>query len=257
MSRNIVTSLFGLVFAALSGCGMSTQSEEHGGAEAAAEEMERGPHGGRMLRGGDFALELWIFEQGVPPEYHAYGYMDDKPLAPGEFTARVTLSRLGGRTDRFEFAPSGNFLRGNGVVREPHSFDVKVEAQHAGQQHAWQFASYEGRTQIAPEIAEASGMKIEPAGPAILRETIELTGAIHARADRQAAVHARFPGVLREARANIGDRVARGAVLARVQSNESLETYSVSSPIAGVVLERAAQVGEVTSSGPLFVVADL
>jgi len=62
---------------------------------------------------------------------------------------------------------------------------------------------------------------------------------------------------VREVRAGIGERVARGATLALVQSNESLETYAVTAPISGTVLERTAQVGEVTSSAPLFVVSDL
>src|SRR5688572_67525 len=107
---------FALLFIVLAGCG-TPGSDEHANPEAAEEEIERGPHGGRLLRSGDFALELRIFEQGVPPEYHAYGHLDGKPLAPTEFALNVTLSRLGGRVDQFDFTPTGDFLRGNGVVR--------------------------------------------------------------------------------------------------------------------------------------------
>lgn len=225
--------------------------------ETDATAQERGPHGGRLLRDGDFALEVRIFEDGVPPEYHVYAYENDRPLAPTEFDAAIMLKRLGGGVDRFAFKPTGDFLRGDGVVREPHSFDVEVVATHKGREHRWAYDSYEGRTEIAPEIAEASGLRIETAGPATLREQIELTGVVQSRADRVAQVQARFPGVVREVRAGIGERVARGATLALVQSNESLETYAVTAPISGTVLERTAQVGEVTSSAPLFVVSDL
>jgi cobalt-zinc-cadmium efflux system membrane fusion protein len=70
-------------------------------------------------------------------------------------------------------------------------------------------------------------------------------------------VRARFPGVIREVRKGLGEKVAAGQVLATVQSNESLETYSVAAPVSGVVLERSAVSGEATGEEPLFVVGDL
>jgi cobalt-zinc-cadmium efflux system membrane fusion protein len=210
-----------------------------------------------MLRSGEFALEVKIFEEGVPPEYHLYGFENNRPLAPAEFQASVTVKRLGGRVDQFKFKAVGDFLRGEGTVVEPHSFDVEVRAHHGGQDHEWKYASYEGRTRIAPEIAKASGLGIAIAGSGVLREEIELTGAVQARSDRSTRVAARFPGVVRELRYSAGDHVARGVVLAIVQSNESLENYAVTATIGGTILERNAQVGEVSASDPLFVIADL
>ncbi len=35
-------------------------------------ESEKGPHGGRLLKDGDFTLELAIAEEGVPPEFRAW-----------------------------------------------------------------------------------------------------------------------------------------------------------------------------------------
>lgn len=247
-----------LLLAACGGSAEPTAAGDGHGAEASADDFERGPHGGRMLRNGDFALEVKIFEEGVPPEYHLYGYLKDQPLPPADFQAEITLGRLGGRVDRFKFTPVAGFLRGDGVVREPHSFDVAVVAIHGGKQHEWKFESYEGRTRIAPEIAELSNLVIETTGPAKLREEVELTGTVRAREDRSVRVQPRFPGVVRELRFNVGDRVPRGAVLAIVQSNASLESYSVVAPSGGTVLERGGQVGEVSStSEPLFVIADL
>ena len=56
---------------------------------------------------------------------------------------------------------------------------------------------------------------------------------------------------------NVGDSVRRGETLARVESAESLQTYAVATPIAGVVLDRQTNIGDVTSDQPLFVVGDL
>ncbi len=74
-----------------------------------------------------------------------------------------------------------------------------------------------------------------------------------ARAD----VHAQYPGPVRAVLSNVGDPVRRGQVLARVESAESLQTYAIVTPIAGVVLERQTNIGDVTSEEPIFVVGDL
>src|SRR5215213_1073007 len=237
-----------------------TQAEtaEEGKGKAASE-YERGPHRGRLLRSGNFAVEVTIFEEGVPPEFHVYAYQTGKPLPPTEVSLSIELTRLGGQIDRFEFEPRSDYLLGLSRVKEPHSFDVRVRATYAGQAHEWTYESYEGRTRIAAEAAETAGVKIEAAGPSTIREIVELTGTIAVIPDRIARVRGRFPGVVREVHKSLGDRVRAGEMLALIEGNESLRTYPVSAPIAGTVLARSTNVGDITSGGdnPLFVVADL
>lgn len=241
----------------VAGCGTREAADGVREAGEAAGEFERGPHRGRMLRDGDFAVELTIFEDGVPPEFHAYAYENDQPLPPNQVQLTVELGRLGGGIDRFAFTPDGHFLKGDGVIKEPHSFDVRVSAVRGGKTSRWSYASYEGRVQIAAEAAEAAQIVVEVAGPAAIREQLVLTGTIQANPARLAKIRARFPGVIREVRKSLGDAVVAGEVIATVQSNESLETYAVTAPVAGVVLLRSAVAGEATGDEPLFVVGDL
>lgn len=241
----------------LSACGTRGGTDGASAGTQAAEEFERGPHRGRMLRDGDFAVELTIFEEGVPPEFRVYAFDGDQPLPPDEVRLTVELGRLGGRTDRFAFTPEADFLKGDGVVKEPHSFDVKVSAVRDGKTSNWTYASYEGRVQIEASAAEAALIVAEVAGPAAIREQLVLTGTIQANPARMAKVRARFPGVIREVRKALGETVAAGDLLATVQSNESLETYRVTSPVGGVVLLRSAVAGEATGEEPMFVVGDL
>ena len=126
MKRSLLSAGALLAFVLLAGCGVSPSSQEPAEAKVAAGYYERGPHRGRMLRDGEFAVEITIFEDGVDPEFRVYAYRNDKPLAPGEIQLAIELSRLGGKVDRFVFTPQEDFLRGGGVVTEPHSFDVKV-----------------------------------------------------------------------------------------------------------------------------------
>ncbi len=228
------------------------ESAEH----AAAAEPAKGPHRGRMLVDGPFAIELAIFENGVPPEYHAWPSLDGKPLPLDQVDFKIELRRLGDKVDRFSFVPQEDYLRGDGVVTEPHSFVVKVTASHGGKTHEWSYDSFEGRTSIAADIAATAGIETEVAGPTALTETVTVYGRIVADRSRQREVAARFPGVVRAVRRNLGDSVRAGEQLATIESNESLQTYSVEAPIAGVITQRDANPGEQSSDRVLFTVTD-
>jgi cobalt-zinc-cadmium efflux system membrane fusion protein len=129
-----------------------------------------------------------------------------------------------------------------------------------GHEHAGS-AAQEGehdRVAIDPAAARASGISVEVAGPAVIRETLALHGRIEPDGDRTAHVTPRFPGVVIEARKRLGDAVAKDEVVAIVESNESLRPYEVRSRIAGVAIEKNAVPGEfVASDAPLYVVSDL
>ena len=45
-------------------------------------EAARGPHGGRLLEDGAFAVELVIVESGIPPEFRLYAYKNGVLVAP-------------------------------------------------------------------------------------------------------------------------------------------------------------------------------
>ena len=245
--NRILILLTTLVIAA--GCG---RSDQH-----AHDEEQRGPHNGRLLERDGFAVELAIYEAGIPPEYRVWFYEDDKPLPADAATVEVELQRLGGKRDRFTFRPEGDYLRGSGVVEEPHSFDVTVRAQREGKAFEWKFDSYEGRTTIAADTAQVMGIAATEAGPALLKEQLTLSGVIQADPARVSRVRARYAGIVREVAAQPWANVARGALLARIQSNESLQNYSIEAPIGGVIVEHSAQVGEATGEEPLFTIVDL
>ena len=175
------------------------------------------PHNGRLLRDGDFALEVTIFETGVPPEFRLYPYQNDQPIAPDTVDLTIELGRLGDQVDKFEFYSQGEFLRGDGVVIEPHSFDVTVFARHAGNDSQWHYESYEGRTEIELGVAQAMGIDVAQATSGVIHETIELQGTVSPHPNAVTEVRGRFPGLVQSLQKAIGDSVRQGEALASVQ----------------------------------------
>ena len=237
----------------LAGLDHAGQEHDHG------DDFEHGPNGGRMLRDDDgpLTLEITIFEAGRPPQFRVYAYDDDEPVAAGAVELAIELKRLGGKSDRFAFKPEGGYLAGQGVVVEPHSFDVLVSAKYEGREYSWNYPSYEGRTMIAAAAAREAGVSTARVGPAILQETIDALGRIKFAPGAKVTLRARFPGPVLDVLKTVGDPVKRGEALIRVESNESMQAYDIASPIDGVVLERMTNPGDLAAAGPLMVIGDL
>lgn len=228
--------------------------------EPAAGEIQKGAHDGRLLQSGDFALEVTIFERGVPPEFRLYATSKGKPIPPAEVTASITLTRVtgmyGGTADQHTFAVKDDYLVSPAEVYEPHSFAVEVQVKYAGQTHEWHYDSPEGLVRIESDIAAAQGLQTAVAQPGVIRESLSLYGSIQPDPERVRAVTARFPGIVRSVAVRIGDTVKAGQTLATIESNESLQVYAVKAPIVGVITQRATNPGESAGSDSLFEIAD-
>jgi cobalt-zinc-cadmium efflux system membrane fusion protein len=110
---------------------------------------------------------------------------------------------------------------------------------------------------LTPEQLQLGAIKVAAAGPATIRERLPLYGVVAPNAERVREITPRFPGVIRSVTKRLGDPVRQGETLATVESNESLQTYALTSPLSGVVTARNANPGEQTGERVLFAVADL
>ena len=227
------------------------------GAEAEIDEdYARGPNGGRLLEDGAFALEMTIFETGVDPQYRIYPYQDGEPIDPSSVDLTVKLHRLGDIVDTFNFEPRQNYLMGDGVVTEPHSFEVQVTARFQGKSFSWRYESFEGRTTIPDDIADEAGVATEVAGPGIVKDMITLAGEVALAPSATSSVRAIYPGPVRSVSVDVADKVSRGQALARIESSSSLQEYTLVAPRSGTILERLTNTGDVAGSEPLFIIAD-
>jgi cobalt-zinc-cadmium efflux system membrane fusion protein len=105
---------------------------------------------------------------------------------------------------------------------------------------------------------EEFGIEMARAGSGTIRRAVVLAGEIHPNDDRLAHIVPRYAGIVTEVRAQLGDRVDRGQVLAVVESDESLAPFEVRTLIGGIVIEKHVTLGEAVDRGrDAFTIADL
>ncbi|MDF1543846.1 MAG: efflux RND transporter periplasmic adaptor subunit [bacterium] len=112
--------------------------------------------------------------------------------------------------------------------------------------------------ELSAESARLAGIEISTAVTGHVDRTVDLPGEIGFNEDRLAHIAPRFAGVAQQARFRVGDYVSRGDTVAIVESNESMNNYSITAPISGWVLERHITPGEfVSEENSIYLIADL
>ncbi|MBI3730392.1 MAG: efflux RND transporter periplasmic adaptor subunit [Undibacterium umbellatum] len=188
-----------------------------------AGQPKKGPHGGKLFSNDGYALEVTIFEQNTPPEFRLYAYQDGKPLAPSANQVSVNLERLGRAPQNFSFIAEKDYLKGNAIVEEPHSFKVSINAQHASKTYKFSYEQIEGRVSMDPQKRKQNGVEVQTAGPVTLKGNLNLLGEVRMNEDRMLQIVPRLAGVVETVTVNAGDKVSKGQVLAVISSQALVE----------------------------------
>jgi cobalt-zinc-cadmium efflux system membrane fusion protein len=107
------------------------------------------------------------------------------------------------------------------------------------------------------QVATA-GIQLLTAGPRELQRTLRLEGLIQPNQETLVKVTSRFPGVIRSMLKRLGDNVRKDELLATVESNQSLTTFTLKAPMEGTVIDRDGTLGDFASEQrALFTIADL
>mgnify|MGYP003664362854 CR=1 FL=1 len=228
-----------------------------GASLALEQQADEGPHGGTLLTKGELALEITIFEQGIPPEMRIYAYRGGEAVDPAEVQVNVELGRLGGDRNELNFSPENDYLVGDAVVTEPHSFDVSVRARLDGQSLNWAYPSHEGRTQISQRLQQLAEIETERAGPQTLAFTDTLFGVVAPVAEQVYRLDAPYPGIVESLLVRVGDKVRKGQTLARLRNTQTLQNYDLNSPADGEVTALFVSVGQLADATPVLELTDL
>jgi cobalt-zinc-cadmium efflux system membrane fusion protein len=186
----------------------------------------KGPHGGRIFSKDDLKLEVTIYERNVPPQFRVYATdAGGSPIPLAQIKLNIDLHRLE-RADTIQFRPSGNYLLGDKVVVEPHSFDVKIKAGWQGKNYQWEYSQIEARAEISEEAARNAGIQTTRAGPGEIHQVVQLNGEIGLHEKRVAHVVPRLDAMVTRVTKDLGDPVKKGDILAILDSRELADVKS-------------------------------
>ena len=205
---------------------VTAESGHEAAPSAMAAGMQKGPKGGKLFSTDGFGVEVTIFETGVEPQFRIYLYQDGKMLAPSAAGVALTLSRLGAPPQAFKFRPEADYLLGDQVVEEPHSFDVAIAAERNGKGYRWSYSQVEARVEMPDAVLKSSGVEILEAGPATIKPTLKLPGEIVFNAEKMVHVVPRLSGVVLTVSRDVGQAVRQGDVLAVIESQALAELRS-------------------------------
>jgi len=115
-----------------------------------------------------------------------------------------------------------------------------------------------GTVELSDAKIAAAGIELVTVMKGTLRDTLALNGVVTPNQEMLVQVTPRFPGVVTEIRKRVGDRVEKGEVIAKIESNQSLTVYEMKAAISGTVIERQVALGEYASEQKAaFTIADL
>jgi len=186
--------------------------------KSAGREPSKGPKGGKLFTTDGFGVEVTLFEKGVPPQLRLYLYENGKPLPPTAANVTVTLSRLGAPAQVFNFKPQADYLLGDQIVEEPHSFDMAIAAERKGKTFRWGYSQVEARVEIPDETLKSIGVEIRTTGPATINPILKLPGEIGFDEQTIVRVVPRVPGLVTAVYGQYGQLVQKGEVLAVIES---------------------------------------
>ncbi len=217
----------------------------------------QGPHGGKLLKDGNFSTEISIVKSGAEPEIRVYLYLNDTPITASDVEISITLTRLGGIRDQLSFTQEHDYWVSHRTIPEPHSYDVNVEVRWKNRNMNWHYANYEGRSQLTERQQERANIETRVASRQSLNITNTLFGVVATPENRTFKLSAPYAGIITRIHVNTGDKVKRGQTLLTIRNRSTLQDYSIQSPTDGEVSERLVNLGERADQQPLMTISDL
>lgn len=200
--------------------------KEHGDKEHHAPAYKSGPHGGKLFTKGELGTEILLAEEGGDPRHRLWFFEKGKQIPPGSVTVTEELSRPLGGVEKITFKIEKDSLVSAQPIAEPHIFSAKVIVRRGSDVLQIELESEEGKIEISDAQLKTAGVQLATAAPASISSAFQLSGEIRFNEDRTAHVVPRMAGVVESVKANIGQVVRKGDLLAVIASSEVSELRS-------------------------------
>lgn len=235
-------------------CKIAFAGGEH---HAETETHLKGIHGGRLLSEHNLSVEVVMTEQAKHVTVKLYLYQDAQLVSPKDVQFIMTLTRLGEPQQTVNFTRQGDAWLNQSPILTPHSYKVALDLSYQQQHYHFEFDAFEGRTTISDEMIRQIDLATLTAGTAEIIQKETLFGVIAPLQQRMFNAYAPYSSVVKKVHVQLGDQVVSGQVLLTLVNPETLQTYTITSQIAGEVTQVATIAGEKVNDQLLLQVIDL
>lgn len=135
----------------------------------------------------------------------------------------------------------------NSYAGEDHDHDNENESE----------SEHSDSTTINTQYIEASGIRSEIAKPQTLIKSDTLFGVISPVQDQVFRLHASFPSMVEKILVQVGERVKKGQIVARLTNIKTLQSYTLKAPSAGEITARSVNTGDRVDAETILIISDL
>lgn len=101
---------------------------------------------------------------------------------------------------------------------------------------------------LSPGAIKQNQIEVSAAKPHQIEQILPVFGKIVPVQNKQIAIYPRFAGVIKSLPYQLGDQVKRGSILATIESNNSLQNYTVKAPFSGTLIKQYVSVGKLVKT---------
>lgn len=134
---------------------------------------------------------------------------------------------------------------------DSHDHHDKVKKHEQGHDE------HENHIDISAELIKQYGIETEQVSPQFLKKQLEFYGIIQIPQDRITLISAPYQSKVSQVHVSIGDKVRKGQKLIRLTNTKNLQSYTIRSPVSGLITERWANNGEIVQQDALLKIANL
>ena len=144
------------------------------------------------------------------------------------------------------------------LVEHHHNNGEHGDTEHAHQTSDSALDAHDDndKVSISSDMAMLNEIVTTKVGEGIISQKQTLYGDVTLSPEDTSHITARFPGRITAVYVQYGDAVKKGQKLALVESNTSLQTYTITSPLTGLVIAKHANAGEVANEQVLFTITN-
>lgn len=138
------------------------------------------------------------------------------------------------------------------------SYHSLLFAQSDHSEHKEEHGDEDKVIKLSPQTIKENKIEVLTAGPHTIEITSDVLGKVIPNANKTLFLYPRYSGVIKKLTKYLGDKVKEGEILAIIESDQTLQEYSLSAPFSGYIVQKKSNTGEHIKKGsPIYQIADL